>query len=277
MKKLKTGLLGTLPELERLRRGRELRDISMIEEFRYISKRPFRARGHAELVKRVEGVFSDIDAKLLQRDRVSVLELGCGFGSVLLELRQRYGPRIELHGINRRSRDGDTDAMIRNGIERDLIEFGAPLVEPLPTISYADAANGLPFSNNSFDIVYSQVSWRYFGNKIGVLREVSRTLRDDGVAKIDADELRPGLPEEYRRLVEIWQNGQLVPFCDYIKSFGMALIPTPAGEYLRFGKSLGFGEDLEQVLEINLSKIQAHWNGIKCVYRMKQTEMLSGI
>ena len=37
-------------------------------------------------------------------------------------------------------------------------------------------------------------SRRYFGNKVGV-REVSRVLRDDGLAKIDA-ELRPDLPSD---------------------------------------------------------------------------------
>lgn len=268
VKSLKSRLLTSVFEGDLIGKSKP-NTIRMIEESRYLLKQPFRTRGHAQLVMRAEGIFSDIDTRLQCRDRVRVLELGCGFGTVLLELRQRYGPRVDLHGINRRTRDGDIDTLLRNGYESRLIEPSVNLMTSLPMISYVDVAKGLPFPDDSFDIVFSQVSWRYFGNKVGVLREISRTLRDDGLAKIDADELRPSLPEEYRRLVEIWKNGRLIPFGEYIKAFGMSLLPTEMGEYLRFGKLRGFGDNLEPVLEINLSEIQDRWNGIKCVYRMK--------
>jgi hypothetical protein len=54
-------------------------------------------------------------------------------------------------------------------------------------------------------------------------------LRDNGIAKIDADEVRPGLPPEYARLVEIWQDGVLVPFGDSLARHGMALAHAPEG------------------------------------------------
>lgn len=242
----------------------------MIRDAKYRAKIPFRARGHAELVDRVGGVFEDIDLRLRHRDSVRVLELGCGYGTVLLELGQRYGRRIEAHGINRERIDGDADIFLRNGIERGLISPATPLARPLPTIAYVDVADGLPFADDTFDVVYSQVAWRYFGNKIEVLREVSRVLRADGVAKIDAEELRPGLPPEYQRLVEIWHQGKLVPFGEYVRRFGMTLTPCQEGEYLRFGKSPRFGEDLERIVEIDLSKLHPQWDGIKCVYRWVQ-------
>jgi SAM-dependent methyltransferase len=137
----------------------------------------------------------------------------------------------------------------------------------MPTISFGDAAFGLPFPDNSFDIVFSQVAWLYFGNKIGVLRDINRVLRPNGIAKIDADEVRPDLPSEYQRLVEIWQDGRLVPFGDYVRPFGMAFVPATVGEFLRFGKSVRCCEDLEQVLQIDLAQINFRWRGIKCVYR----------
>ena len=240
----------------------------MIQELRYRTKQPFRTRGHADLVLRVGGVFDDIDERLLRQPVVRLLELGCGYGTTLLELRQRYGPRVELYGINRRQRDGDADAMLRNGTERGLVAPGVALVDPLPAITYADVADGLPFADGRFDIVYSQVAWLYFGNKVAVLREVSRVLRDEGLAKIDADELRHDLPLEYGRLVEIWQEGRLVPFGDYLRPFGMAFVPAAEGEYLRFGKSPRFGADLKLVVQVELGEICAHWSGIKCVYRL---------
>jgi hypothetical protein len=92
-------------------------------------------------------------------------------------------------------------------------------------------------------------------------------VRDDGLAKIDAEELRCDLPPEYRRLVEIWRDGVQVPFGDYLRRFGMAFAPCVEGEYLRFEKAPTFGEDLERIFEIDLNRLHAQWNGIKCVYR----------
>ncbi len=240
----------------------------MIRDQHYWAKLPFRARGHAQLVERIGGVFADIDQRLERNDVVRVLELGCGYGTVLLELQRRYGRRVELSGINREPGDGDADILLRNGIEHGLIAADAPLTTALPVVTYADVALGLPFDDESFDIVYSQVAWLYFANKVAVLREVSRVLRDDGLAKIDADELRPGLPNEYKRLVEIWQDGRLIPFGDYLRRFSMVFAPAPDGEYLRFGKSPRFGQDLQLVLQVDLSELHAHWDGVKCVYRL---------
>jgi SAM-dependent methyltransferase len=239
----------------------------MLRDHHFRAKLAHRARGHAHLEQLVGGIFAEIDERLERRDVVRVLELGCGYGTVLLELRQRYGARVELHGVNREPGDGNADILLRNAVERGLIATAAPPPDSLPTIAHVDVAQGLPYAEGTFDLVYSQVAWLYFANKLAVVREVSRVLRDDGLAKIDADELRPGLPPEYHRLVEIWERGEIVPFGDYLRRFGMELAPAPEGEYLRFGKAPGFGEDLELVLQIDLSDIHEHWDGVKCVYR----------
>jgi SAM-dependent methyltransferase len=231
-------------------------------EAHYREKLPHRARGVRDLERRVGGVFAEIDERLARQDVVRILELGCGYGTALLELDARYGRRVELHGINASRGDGNPEILLRNATERGLV--GADFI--LPTIAYGDVAEGLPFETDSFDLVVSQVAWLYFGNKVGVVQEVIRVLKPGGVAKIDADELCAGLPPEYRRLVEIWQDGKLVPFGDYLQRFGMALVPAPDGEYLRFAKTLAFGADLTRVFEIELSRLHAHWDGIKCVY-----------
>jgi SAM-dependent methyltransferase len=234
-----------------------------LREAHYRAKLVHRARGIDELERRVGDVRGEIDARLARQDVVRVLELGCGYGTALLELRTRYGARVELHGVNRQYRDGNLEILRRNAAERG-IEGGD---SPWPTIAYADVANGLPFADDSFDLVVSQVAWLYFGNKIGVMREVMRVLLDGGLAKIDADELRTGLPVEYARLVEIWEDGVLVPFGDYLRRFGIGWAAAPEGEYLRFARSSGFGADLVPVVEIDLSTLHAHWDGVKCVYR----------
>jgi SAM-dependent methyltransferase len=243
----------------------------MIRDTHYRAKLRHRARGLAELDRRVGGVLAEIDERLARRDVVRVLELGCGYGTALLELGARYGPRVELHGLNRACGDGNEAILRRNGIERGLIDAADVHRTPLPTLAYADVANGLPYGDDAFDVVYSQVAWLYFRNKIGVLRDVMRVLRSDGVAKIDADDVRPGLPLEYARLVEIWDDGRLIPFRDYLPGSGVAFAAAPDGEYLRFGKCARFADDLVHVFEIDLSTLYAHWDGVKCVYATLQS------
>jgi SAM-dependent methyltransferase len=233
-----------------------------VREAHYRDKLVHRARGVGALDRSVGGSFSEIDARLARQDVVRILELGCGYGTALLELRARYGRRVELHGLNRLHGDGNPEILLRSASERGLIGGEAAL----PTIAYGDIAEGLPFADDTFDLVYSQVAWLYFGNKVGVIQEVIRVLRTDGLAKIDADEVRPGLPPEYTRLFELWQEGALLAFGDYLKRYGMALAQAPEGDYLRFGKAKRFGCDLTPVFEIDLSRLHAHWDGIKCVY-----------
>ena len=243
-----------------------------MREERYRAKYGHRGRGLADLQRSVGDIVGDIELRLARRDRVRVLELGCGFGTALLDLRERFGDRVQLHGLNRVPEDGDVDVMRRTLRDRPAPQPDAQAIE-LPAIAYADVAHGLPFADDSFDVVYSQVAWLYFGNKVGVIRDVMRLLAEGGVARIDADELRAGLPLEYARLVEIWQQGSVVPFGDYLRRHGLALAGAPEGEYLHFGKRPGFGDDLERVLEIDLSTLQPDWDGIKCVYRVRQSPL----
>jgi SAM-dependent methyltransferase len=238
----------------------------MIRDEHYRAKQRHRGRGIGDLERTVGGVCADIDARLACQDVVRILELGCGYGTALLELRARYRARVELHGINRVPRDGDRAILLRNAADRGLrVDDGAP-ERALPAISHVDVASGLPFANDAFDLVVSQVAWMYFGNKIHVLREVMRVLRADGLARIDADEIAPRLPVEYARLVEIWHDGRLVPFADYLARFGLGFAAAPEGTCLRIEKRDTFGDDLALRFEIDTSRVHSHWDGIKCVY-----------
>ena len=125
----------------------------MLRDAKYRAKLPFRARGHAELVDRVGGIFVEIDARLETHERLRVLELGCGYGTVLLEIGHRYGSRVEAHGINREPRDGNVDLLRRNGLERGLIAPEDATTHPLPTIAYVDVADGLPYADDTFDVM----------------------------------------------------------------------------------------------------------------------------
>ena len=77
--------------------------------------------------------------------------------------------------------------------------------------------------------------------------------------------------------MEIWQDGTLVPFRDYLRRYAIAFAPAPDGEYLRFGKVAAFGDDLTRVLEIDLCTLHAHWDGVKCVYRMQPPAAVAAV
>ena len=241
-----------------------------VRDDKYQSKQGFRARGLQDLERLVGGVDEPIRAALGRRGRARVLELGCGYGTALLEIGQRFGDAVELHGWNLRREDGDEETLRRNARERGL--GGDPAGSRLPALHFGDIAAGLHFPDDTFDLVYSQVAWLYFGRKIAVLREVMRVLAPEGVARIDLDEERPNLPPEYRRLIEIWRSGRLVPFGEYARTFGATLTPATEGEYLQFGKRTGPlpREDLELVLQIELERICPDWDGVKCVYRQRE-------
>lgn len=232
----------------------------------YRRKLAHRGRGVADLERRVGPVCAEIEGRLERRDVVRILELGSGYGTALLELRARYGARVALHGVNRQPRDGNPEILLRNAAERGLpVDDSAP-DRALPGLTFGDVAAGLPFPDDAFDLVLSQVAWLYFGDKIGVLREVMRVLAPDGVARIDADERYPKLPPEYARLVEIWQQGRLVPFGDYLRRHGLGFARAEDGDYLFIEKRAGFGADLTLRCEIDTQRLEPHWDGVKCVY-----------
>jgi SAM-dependent methyltransferase len=131
----------------------------MIRDETFRRKLPFRGRGVAELERRIGGVHAEIDARLARGNVVQVLELGCGYGTALLELCARYGGRAALHGVNRVPHDGNLDILRRNA--RVLGVFGdtPPDVEAWARLALAVVAAGLPFTDDSFDVVYRQVAW----------------------------------------------------------------------------------------------------------------------
>jgi SAM-dependent methyltransferase len=240
-----------------------------VRDSHYRAKQAFRARGLVDLDRLVGGIEAEIDALLERREPVRILELGCGYGTALLELAARYGSRVELHGINRDAHDGDRAVLERNATERGLVTEGSRQSFAWPALHFGDVARGLPLADASIDLAYSQVAWRYFGNKLFVLQEVVRVLAAGGIAKIDADEIQHSLPPEYARLVEIWDAGRIVPFRAYLQRFGADLVPAPEGEYVRLGKCAGFAADVELVQELDVARLHADWDGVKCVYRLR--------
>lgn len=228
---------------------------------------PFRGRGLGKLQERVGDIVPLIEARLARRTPVRLLEVGAGFGRVLVELRQRYGTRVELHAINKRKSHGDWPDMQRNALNQGLAT-AAELGDMVPPeLHFVNVGDGLPFPDGRFDLVYSQVSFPYYENKAGFLEDVNRVLDSDGIARIDVRIRNERIPGPYSESFEIWDGGRRVSFWDHIRPIrGLRRRKTLKGWYLEMTKShtLNLGLDLRHVVPLN--EICADWWGNKSVY-----------
>src|SRR5262245_27635528 len=119
------------------------------------AKLAHRGRELLKLEQRVGPVCRQIEQRLIdaKTEKIRLLEIGCGYGVALMELRRRFADRIELTRTNRERLHGDMDAMLTAASLRNISDSPDLHSVAFPTIVYGDAADGLPFDDCSFDIV----------------------------------------------------------------------------------------------------------------------------
>ena len=180
----------------------------------------YRGRGLASLVDRVGGVEPEIEALTREHGEINVLDVGCGFGTALLEIANKYQPNVALFGINRRAADGTRDMLAYNARMTGIpVELCAGV-----RIKFADASDRLPFKDEKFDLVFSQTSWLFIHDKIHALREVGRILKPHGIGKIQFISYPRQNDGFERPLLEIRDNGVAVdPMEFFAKSEGVRL------------------------------------------------------
>ena len=105
-----------------------------------------------------------------QRD-VRVLDLGCGPGVSSFVLAEQLGPRAEVLGIDNAKR------MIQRAERWHRDSFAH-----LQNVRFLAAdATQLPWDDDSFDLAVGHSFLYLVPDRVGVLREVRRVLKDDGV------------------------------------------------------------------------------------------------
>jgi len=133
---------------------------------------------------------AEVRSRLLERlgwlalEPRRILDLGSGTGLALAPLATRY-PQAEVIGLDL------TPAMLR--VARARPWTGAP-----PGLICADAAS-LPFPDQSFDLIFSNLAIHWSPALDAVLAEVRRVLRHPGVFTFTT----PG-PGSYRELRRAW-------------------------------------------------------------------------
>ena len=238
-----------------------------LEEFERLH--PYRSRGLSSLERILGDVSDHIRARLADGTPLRVLEIGCGYGRTLVDLRVAFGERLELHGLNRHPRHG-TWATARRSVAKDgrLSDEAFERLEP-PTLHYADVADRLPFADDRFDLVVSQVSFVYFRRKAEIIEEIDRILAPGGVARIDVNIDFPDNPVEYARSIEIWDGGRQVPFWEYVARFdGLLKSRERPRPYLEIRKTPGLRLGLTYVDCVELGAIHTAWWGTKSIYRV---------
>lgn len=149
-----------------------------------------RSRGVFELQAHFkDNVVTYIKEILKKKKQVKILEIGFGEGRCLLELAYIFsnfaGNSLKLYGINLRREGG---VYKKNDLLKNAKKFGLKISSNLlPEIYFYDAGEGLKFKSNFFDLIISQTTFLYIGDKAKLLEEIWRTLKFGGKALIQAD------------------------------------------------------------------------------------------
>jgi len=164
-----------------------------------------------------------------QRGRIEVLEVGFGYGRVLLELSWLFRDReVGFHGVDL-NRYVDGPEQLRAIAETyGIVPADELPAARMPTLHFYDATR-LKFADESFDFVYSAVTVRFMHDKALFIEEVSRVLRPGGTAILHIGESNwdypHGLASDDRVLTPftsrlVLRHGrELIPLGDYLQLF----------------------------------------------------------
>src|SRR5688500_9709479 len=113
-----------------------------------------RSRGLRKLTNRMTDITSEIQERIERNEKVKILEVGCGYGKVLLQLRQGFGDQVELYGINRSREYSDLEGHERMASEMDQSGEVQTNGGCLPQIYYFDVCKPWPLPSDSFDVIF---------------------------------------------------------------------------------------------------------------------------
>lgn len=230
-----------------------------------------KTRGLKEAKEKLGDIEKIISDMLKKKRKIRVFESGCGYGRVMVELKKKFGDKIDIIGMNLKPSHGDKKKMISFALEEEIITKGEIKKMQDIKIIFGDAGKNLPFKTSSIDLVYSQVSSYLYEDKMHFLEEVARILSKEGVARITRFDVNLKVPSELSQLLRIYDNGEQVSFEKFIKKFKNIRIIKLPGERkaveIKSGR-LNFGLNLECVL--NLNHLNKKWFGVQSIYSFKK-------
>jgi len=227
-----------------------------------------KTRGLKEAKKKLGDIERVISKEIKKKGKIKIFESGCGYGKVMVELKKKFGDKIDITGMNLLPLHGDKKKIISFAIEEKIISKNE--VNEIKSIKliFGDAGERLPFKTNSIDFIYSQTSSYLYKDKLHFFEEVARVLKKNAIARITLPE-SSAVPEEFQPLLKIFKNGKQINFQKFIKNFkNINLVKTPKGKAIEIkGGKLDFGVKLEA--SINLNNLDRKLFGVQSVYVVK--------
>ena len=158
------------------------------------------------------------------RSPLDVLEVGFGYGRVLMELAWSFrGRNVTFHGIDVTRHIEEPEALRAVARESQVIPQSEISSIDLPHLHFYDATR-LQFADESLDFVFSAVTIRFIRDKATFLEEVCRVLRPGGRAMLHFGESNWNYPYSVASDARI-----LTPYTSrFVLRHGDELIPLPA-------------------------------------------------
>ena len=228
--------------------------------------RPGRSLGLKGAMGRIGNIARNVEEILKNKRKIKILEIGAGFGRALLELKRKYGDKVEVFGTNY---EKDWNQKLTNEYALDQ----GFKKKDIPKIYMGfDAGKKLSFKSSSFDFVFCQATMQYISDRALFIEEVNRILTNHGLAVLELQEFRDDHPKKYKKMVAIWQDKKQIDFLRYLKKFSNLKIKKSRGRdwhYLIIKKSEGFKLNLKLKKVINVEKISSKYWGIKVLYELR--------
>jgi ubiquinone/menaquinone biosynthesis C-methylase UbiE len=230
-----------------------------------------RSRGLEETKNIIGDIKKEVDLLLKVNNKIKILDVGCGYGKTLLELKKIYGDKIFTFGINKESRWNLN--LIRKFAIAERIFAKEEINKNLPKLIICDVDNGIPFKDNFFDFVFSQRTIQYISDKAKYLEELNRVASPKGIIITDIQDGSKDRPLELQHRWEIWNKSKKVNIHNLLsKKKNIYLYKekkNPQDKVIKMKKNKNFGLNLKLLSSIDLHKINPDWWGKKSIFLLK--------